>query len=154
MTANDLQYDDPIPDDEFVLRYCRGNRWKLRSNGRYRIKAGAFKSGSEPLADISVNWMGYYGDDDNISLNKVCKYTTYNGINKDGKFVKLNTTDIRKIHIESLSGNLDIRYRPERNDKNPSHADICPSGDAIFKGLARLANEKGVVLEVPEKYRK
>ena len=97
--------------------------------------------------------MGYYSSDDNTSLNEVCENTTYRGINKEGKFVKLNTTDIRKIRIESLGKPLEIKYRPECDDENPSHSEICPAGDAIFKALARLANEKGVILEVPENFR-
>ena len=154
MTTTDLQYDDPIPDGEFIVRYCRGCTWKRRSNGKHRIKAGAFKSGSSPLYGISVNWMGYFSSDDNTSLNEVCETTTYGGINENGLFVKLSTSDIRKIQIESLSERLDIKYRPECDNKNPSHSEILPTGEPVFKALATLAKEQGVMLEVPENFRK
>ena len=153
MTTTELKYDDPIPNDEPISRYCRGNSWKKRSNGDCKIKAKAFRSGSSPTDDISVNWMGYFGSDDSISIYQVCETTTYNGINKKGIFVKLNTTDIRRIHIESLSQNLNIKYRPECDDENPSHSEICPAGDAVFMALAKLANEKGTIIEVPEDFR-
>ncbi len=97
--------------------------------------------------------MGYYGYNDNTSLNKVCKHTTYKGINRNGVFVRLSTSDIRKIQIESLSEPLDIKYRPGYDDKNPSHSEILPAGDPVFKALATLAKERGVTLEVPEEYR-
>ena len=153
MTTTNLEYDDPLPDDEFIVRYCRKYSWKLKNDGRRTIEAKAFRSGRDPLADISVNWMGYFGRNDSKSLNGVCETTTYNGINRDGLFAKLNTTDIKKIYIESLGRKLITKYRPECDGQNPSHAEICPPGDDVFKALARLASEHGTILEVPENHR-
>lgn len=148
----ELKYGDLIPDGEYVVRYCRKYSWKMRRDGSFRIKAGAFKSGSSPLSGVSVNWLGYFGRDDEIALNKVCETTSYRGIEASGRFLKLDTADIRKINIESLDRTLVTKYRPGRNGTNPSHAEIFPSGDAVFKALALCAQHRGAILETPVKY--
>lgn len=148
-----LNYGDLIPDEEHVVRYCRKNKWKKKNGEGYEIKADAFRSGSDPTADISVNWLGYFGNDEAVSLNKVCETTTYRGINESGVFLKLNTTEIRKIFVESLGRPLATKYRPGCNNKNPSHAEICPSGDAVFKALALHAESHGTVIKVPDDYK-
>ena len=153
MTTIDLKYNAPIPDGEFVVRYCRKNTWEMRRDGSVSIRAGAFKSGSNPLNDISVNWLGHFGRDEEKTLNKVCETTSYCGINGSGRFLRLITTDIRKIFVESLGRSLVTKYRPGPNNTNPSHADICPSGDAVFKALALCAKHHGAILEVPDKYK-
>ena len=153
MTTTDLEYNSPIPDGEFVVRFCRKYTWKVKRDGTYNIRAKAFRSGRSPANDISVNWLGHFKGDESFCLNRVCETTTYCGINGCGIFVRLDTTSIRKIYIESLNESLITRYRPEEDGKNPSHAEICPGGDAVFKALALHANKCGVVLEVPDAHK-
>ena len=147
MATIDVKPGDPIPDDEYIVRYCRKYSWERRLSGGYKVKTKAFRSGSDPDGGISVNWLGRFGKNEEISLKKVCETTTYGGINSDGVFLKFNTRDIRKISIESLPGSLGTIFCPDK--PNESHAEIRPSGDAVFKALALHAESHGSLLEVP-----
>ena len=153
MPKIDLKYGDPIPDAEHIVRYCKRKTWKRKRGGGYEIRAGAFKSGSNPLGGVSVNWLGHFGKDEEAALKKVCETTTYMGIKGSGRFLRLNTTEIRKIVVESLGRSLVTKFRPGCNNTNPSHAEIFPSGDAVFKALALCAESHGAILEVPDNYK-
>jgi hypothetical protein len=147
MPTSEVQPGEVLPDEEHVVRYCRRGSWRrLRGEG-FRVKARAFRSGRHPEAAISVNWLGYFGEDDQLALQRVCETTTYQGIDQSGKFVKLKSGDIRKIYIESLHTNLSAFYTPSHS--NVSHAEIRPSGDAVFAALAAHSERYGSLLDVP-----
>jgi hypothetical protein len=147
MPTSEVQPGEVLPDEEHVVRYCRRGSWRrLRGEG-FRVKARAFRSGRHPEAAISVNWLGYFGEDDEFALQRICETTTYQGIDQSGKFVKLNSGDIRKIYIESLHTNLSAYFTPSHS--NVSHAEIRPSGDAVFVALAAHAERYGSLLDVP-----
>lgn len=154
MTKTILNRNDPIPDNEFVVRYCRKTGWKRKRNGSYNIKPNAFKSGTSPDDGVSVNWLGYFRRSESESLVKVCETTTYCGIDGHGRFLRLNTTDIRKFGSESMGTPLVTRYRPGSNNTNPSHAEIFPGGNRAFNALAACANRRGKVLEVPDEFKR
>ena len=122
MKRSEVRSGEALPDDEHVVRYCRRGSWRRLRGGGFRVKARAFRSGRHPEAAISVNWLGYFGEDDQSSLQRVCGTTTYQGIDQRGKFVKLNSGDIRKIYIESLHTNLSVYFTPAH--ANVSHAEI------------------------------
>ncbi len=147
MTRSEVRPGDALPDDEQIVRYCRRGSWRrLRAEG-FRVKARAFRSGRHPEAAISVNWLGYFREDDQVALQRICETTTYQGIDQNGKFVKLSSGDIRKIYIESLHTNLNAYFTPSHS--NVSHAEIRPSGDAVFVALAAHAERYGSLLDVP-----
>ena len=147
MTMSEVRPGDALSDDEQLVRYCRRGSWRrLRGEG-FRVRARAFRSGRHPEAAISVNWLGYFGEDDEFALQRICETTTYQGIDQSGKFVKLNSGDIRKIYIESLHTNLSAYFTPSHS--NVSHAEIRPSGDAVFVALAAHAERYGSLLDVP-----
>lgn len=76
MTRSEVRPGDALPDDVQIVRYCRrGSRRRLRAEG-FRTKARAIRSGRHPEAAISVYWLGYFGEDDQIALQRICGTTT------------------------------------------------------------------------------
>ena len=148
MKKSEVRSGEALPDHEHVVRYCGRGSWRRLRGGGFRVKAKAFRSGRHPEAAISVNWLGYFGEDDQSSLQRVCGTTTHQGIDQRGKFVKLNSGDIRKIYIESLHTNLSVYFTPAH--ANVSHAEIRPSGDAVFVALAAHTERYGSLLDVPQ----
>ena len=136
----------PVKDPSFPAANRERKNRRKRGEG-FRVRARAFRSGRYLEAAKSVNWLGYFGEDDQFALQRVCETTTYQGIDQRGRFVKLKSVDIRKIYIESFHTNLSAYFTPSRF--NVSHTEIRPSGDAVFTALAAHAERYGSLLDVP-----
>lgn len=116
----------------------------------FEIEPSAFKSNNFPDHDISVNWLEHYGDNPDLSIQKVRDDHPHRNLNEEtGRFIKLKVSDIKKFGKEHDSIYF-IVYKSKRAN-NPSHASIHPPGGASFSALALCAERHGQLLRVPQK---
>lgn len=145
MRRNRTRVGDPIPDEDHLVRYRRKDIWEMMN--KKNVDPEIFESKTYPNAGISANWLEFYGEDEQVSLKKIRKSTTYGGIRSSGGFLKLRVSALMKITSELAAGNLRVVY--DGKEPNWSHVEIQPPGATTFNALALCANRHGTVLRVP-----
>lgn len=146
MTITDTDRERVIQDEHHVVRYLSRNKWCPRV-GR-GIQPEAFMSEKHPDKPISTYWLEFFGQDVWRSLECICCTTDYQGMKENGRFLKLNVGEVRKIKIESKQ-NVTVIHDGEDRVRNKSHASISPPEKDVFVALATHAREYGQLLEVP-----
>lgn len=144
----EINEGEPIPDGEYVVRYCRPGAWSLRDSGGFVIHQDAFHNHLHPNEGVSVNWLGYWCENLKCALQKVRETMTYKGLRKEGRFVSLNSTGIKTTRAKGSRSSLELLHRPR--GKNKSHAVILPPGRETEAALRALAEKDGQLLEVPD----
>lgn len=139
---------NPIRDEHHVVRYRKKDIWEMMGSDPPSVDPEIFESGSHPDKGISVNWLEYFGDNEQVSIRKVRKTMTYKNIKPTGGFLKLNVGDLRRVGREFYAADLSIIFS-ESPPPNISHADINPPGATTFNALALCAEHHGTVLPVP-----
>ena len=146
MTTVDSNNANLIPDTNHIVRYCSKRKWCPR-NGK-GIQPEAFISGIHPDKPISTNWLEFFGNDVLKSLECICRTMDYEGIKEDGRFLKINVGEIRKIKTESRQ-KVTVVYDGDRRNKNKSHTSIHPPEKDVFLALSVHAKKYGQLLGVP-----
>ena len=149
MSKHSLKKGDPIPDDEYVVRYCQEGTWTIEREIGYVFFQEAFESERFPDEGVSVNWFGYWRGGDEHALRRILETTGHKGMRQEGRFLRLKSDDIRKLGLESSNNHLNVYYHPR--GENKSHSEILPPGDEARIALRVHVEQAPCVMEFPSK---
>ena len=101
MSSHSLRNEEPIPDNDHVVRYCQEGKWKQRQGDGVVIYQDAFESENHPELGISVNWLEYWKCSEKEALRRIVNTSGHQGMRPEGRFLKLKSQDIRELRLKA-----------------------------------------------------
>lgn len=104
----------PLPDQDHVARYCKPSA--MGTDGLPKVAAFELR---ERDPSLSVNWIEYFGEDRETSIQEIRQVIQIN-LRPNGRFAVFGVAAAKEAVIAGGGSSPDVFSSPHRND--PSHA--------------------------------
>ena len=106
-----------LPDQDHVARYCKPSA--MGTDGLPKVAAFELR---ERDASLSVNWLEYFGPDQEISIQEIRQIIRIT-LRPNGRFAVLGVAAAKEAVIAGGGRSPEVTSNPSPND--PSHASIA-----------------------------